>query len=217
MFTGIIEAVGKIKLLASQGQAFKLNINVGKLDMSDVKLGDSIAVNGTCLTVTAFDGSSFSADVSSETVQRTKLAQLSIGSPVNLEKACTPQTRLGGHIVSGHVDGVAEIASVNKQANSTDYWVTAPENLAKYIAEKGSITVDGISLTVNEISGNKFRLTIIPHTTSETTINEWNSGSLVNIEVDMLARYLERLMNYKTPQAQDDNMMSLLAKSGFIK
>ncbi len=216
MFTGIIEAVGNIKAINAKSGDFELVINTNELDLSDVKLGDSIAVSGVCLTVTHFTSSSFSADVSAETIKRTKLSQLNIGSEVNLEKACLPTSRLGGHIVSGHVDGVGVVERVLKNANATDYWVSAPTDLAKYIAEKGSITVDGISLTVNEISQNDFRLTIIPHTTEKTTIGDWQPGSKVNLEVDVIARYLERLM---TAQSQPESgvTMELLAKSGFIK
>ncbi|AWB64974.1 riboflavin synthase [Saccharobesus litoralis] len=217
MFTGIIEAVGHIMALSPVQNGYQVKVAVNGLDMQDVRLGDSIAVNGTCLTVTQFDAQSFQADVSSETVKRTKFSSLSIGSKVNLEKACTPNTRLGGHIVSGHVDGVANLKQIQDNGNATEYWLEAPADLAKYIAVKGSITVDGISLTVNEVSGNRFRLTIIPHTAEQTTIVKWQVGDKVNIEVDVIARYLERLMNYQTPQQQDQNMMNLLAKSGFIK
>ncbi|NTS77064.1 riboflavin synthase [Catenovulum sp. SM1970] len=219
MFTGIIASLGSIKAINAKSGDFELVIAVGKLDMSDVQLGDSIAVNGTCLTVTAFNHDEFSADVSSESIKRTKLQQAKTGDKVNLEKACTPDTRLGGHIVSGHVDGVGQIINVIENGSATDYWVSAPDGLAKYIAEKGSITVDGISLTSNEVSGDAFRLTIIPHTAQETTIKSWQIGTSVNLEVDVIARYLERLMSYQTPeqsrQQKDDAMLDLLVKSGF--
>ncbi|MCU4676166.1 riboflavin synthase [Catenovulum sp. 2E275] len=216
MFTGIIEAVGNINAINAKAGDFELVINTNELDLTDVKLGDSIAVSGVCLTVTHFTNSHFSADVSAETIRRTKLADLSVGSKINLEKACLPTSRLGGHIVSGHVDGVGEVARILPNANATDYWISAPKDLAKYIAEKGSITVDGISLTVNEIKQHEFRLTIIPHTTEKTTIGDWQIGSKVNLEVDVIARYLERLM---TAQREPESgvTMELLAKSGFIK
>lgn len=216
MFTGIIEAVGKIQAINPKAGDFELVINSQSLDLGDVKLGDSIAVSGVCLTVTHFSEQSFSADVSAETIKLTKLADLSVGSDVNLEKACLPTSRLGGHIVSGHVDGVGIVSRVSPNANAIDYWISAPPELAKYIAQKGSITVDGISLTVNEINESDFRLTIIPHTSEKTTINDWQPGSKVNLEVDVIARYLERLMSAPS-QVSSGVTMELLAKSGFIK
>ncbi len=217
MFTGIIEALGTISALNAKTGDFELQIDVGKLDMADVKLGDSIAVNGTCLTVTAFSNTHFSADVSTETIKCSKLGLLAVGDKVNLEKACTANTRLGGHIVSGHVDGLGYVGQVNANGSATDYWINVKPELAKYIAAKGSITVDGISLTTNEVKQDSFRLTIIPHTSEQTTIASWQVGAAVNIEVDVIARYLERLMNYKTPEQNDGAMLDLLAKSGFIK
>ncbi|WAJ71370.1 riboflavin synthase [Catenovulum adriaticum] len=216
MFTGIIEAVGKIQAINAKAGDFELVVNSQSLDLNDVKLGDSIAVSGVCLTVTHFDSQSFSADVSAETIKLTKLADLSVGSEVNLEKACLPTSRLGGHIVSGHVDGVGYVSRITPNANAIDYWISAPAELAKYIAQKGSITVDGISLTVNDIQESDFRLTIIPHTSEKTTINDWHVGSKVNLEVDVIARYLERLMSAPS-QVSSGVTMELLAKSGFIK
>lgn len=216
MFTGIIEAVGKIQAINAKAGDFELVVNSQTLDLNDVKLGDSIAVSGVCLTVTHFNAHSFSADVSAETIKLTKLADLSVGSEVNLEKACLPTSRLGGHIVSGHVDGVGFVSHMTPNANAIDYWISAPAELAKYIAQKGSITVDGISLTVNDIKDSDFRLTIIPHTSEKTTINDWHVGSKVNLEVDVIARYLERLMSAPS-QTSSGVTMELLAKSGFIK
>lgn len=222
MFTGIIEAVGTIKAININGEGARLIIDTGSLDMSDVKLGDSIATNGICLTVVAFDTKSYTADVSNETLTRTGFANYKVGQCVNLEKAMLPTTRFGGHIVSGHVDAVAEIASVVKNGNSTEYWLTMSDDIAPYIAEKGSITIDGISLTVNSLVADKFRLTIVPHTAQETIISTYQTGTKVNIEVDVMARYIERLLLKKT-QMPDDKMQSsgvteaLLAQSGFIK
>ncbi|GGA71509.1 riboflavin synthase subunit alpha [Neiella marina] len=218
MFTGIIESVGHVKGLVKSGPDMALTIAVGKLDMSDVQLGDSIAVNGVCLTVTKYDAASFSADVSVESLSRTALAGLQIGWAVNLEKAVTPSTRLGGHLVSGHVDGTARLLSAEQQGSAWQYWFEAPAELAKYIAEKGSVTIDGISLTINEVDGAKFRLTIIPHTRAETTLIERNNGDLVNLEVDLIARYLERLMTASSEASPTDGVtLDLLAKSGFMK
>ena len=218
MFTGIIEAVGTIRTAVRSGQDLKLTLDTGKLDMGDVKLGDSIAVNGVCLTVTQYGASYFCADVSIESLARTSLAHADVGSKVNLEKAVTANSRLGGHIVSGHVDGVAELESFEQTGQAWQYWFKAPESLQHYIAEKGSVTIDGISLTVNEVDGARFRLTIIPHTRSETTLIERVRGDVVNLEVDVIARYLERLMTGKADSKQPEGVsMALLARSGFLK
>lgn len=216
MFTGIIECTGRIKNINPKGGDFELVIDTGVLDMADVKLGDSIAVNGVCLTVTQFSEQSFCADVSAETIKRTKLADQKSGDKVNLEKACRPDTRLGGHIVSGHVDGVGRVDKVSANANAVDYWIEAPAELAHYIAEKGSITLDGISLTVNEVKGRYFRLTIIPHTSERTAIADWQVGARINLEVDVIARYLERLMQAREIP-QGGVTLDLLQKSGMIK
>lgn len=194
MFTGIIEAVGSIRRVEPRGGDLRLTVATGKLDLADVKLGDSIATNGVCLTVVDQGSDWYVADVSRETVQRSTLAGFKVGQKVNLEKALTPTTRLGGHLVSGHVDGIGEVVSVTPDARSIRYRVKAPDALARYIAEKGSITTDGISLTVNAIDGAVFDLNIVPHTVQETNIADWAPGVRVNLEVDILARYLERLL-----------------------
>lgn len=194
MFTGIIEAVGTVRRMEPRNGDLRLTVAVGKLDMSDVKLGDSIATNGVCLTVVERGSDWYVADVSRETVQRSTLASFTVGQRVNLEKALTPTTRLGGHLVSGHVDGVGEVLSVQPDARSIRYRVKAPDELAKYMAEKGSITTDGISLTINAIDGAVFDLNIVPHTVQETNISGWAPGVRLNLEVDILARYLERLL-----------------------
>jgi len=224
MFTGIIEAVGTIKAININEQGARLVVGCGKLDMSDVNLGDSIATNGICLTVVAFDGVSYSVDVSKETLERTGFANYQVGFEVNLEKAMLPTTRFGGHIVSGHVDGVAQIESITHNGNSIEYWVAMPVELAPYISEKGSVTIDGISLTVNSVvdssDGGKFRLTIVPHTTEQTIIKNYQVGTKVNLEVDVIARYLERLLMKKSPDTEDQSSSiteALLVKSGFIK
>lgn len=228
MFTGIIEAVGSIKAINVNAQGARLVISTNSLDMSDVKLGDSIATNGICLTVVDFDNTkgagSYSADVSNETLQRTGFANYQVGSRVNLEKAMLASTRFGGHMVSGHVDGVSEVLAINNNGNSIEYWLSVPSELAHYVAEKGSVTIDGTSLTVNAIedgdSQAKFRLTIVPHTVQETIFGDYQVGTKVNIEVDLIARYLERLLT-KSP-AEDSAPKSnvteaMLAKAGFLK
>lgn len=222
MFTGIIEAVGRIKAIKASGNGARLEIDTASLDMSDVKLGDSIATNGVCLTVISFDKTHFSADVSSETLERTELGSYGVGQAVNLEKAMLPTTRFGGHMVSGHVDAVVEILAIENRGNSIDYWLQMPAELAPYIAEKGSITIDGVSLTVNGLSDDKFRLTIVPHTTAQTIISQYKTGSRVNIEVDLIARYIERLLLKQTATQSESKASSgiteaLLMRSGFIK
>ncbi len=194
MFTGIIEAVGQIKSLQINADGARLVIDVGNLDMSDVKLGDSIATNGICLTAVAFDQQSYTADVSNETLKRTAFGNYQQGQAVNLEKAMLPTTRFGGHMVSGHVDAVTQVTAIKHNGNSIDYWLALPQDLARYISEKGSITIDGISLTVNAVSEDQFRLTIVPHTIEQTIIKHYQVGTKVNLEVDLIARYLERLL-----------------------
>lgn len=220
MFTGIISAQGQIRHLQSSQDDIRLTVDVGKLDMTDVQLGDSIATNGVCLTVTDFGDDYFCADVSNETIARTAFAEYQKGQAVNLEKALAVGERLGGHLVSGHVDGIGEVISVEQQARWVQVWVQAPAGLAKYIAEKGSITVDGVSLTVNAVQGATFRLTLIPQTMQETTFHLYQPGSKVNLEVDLIARYLERLLlgnNAATDQQKPDISMAFLAEHGFVK
>lgn len=217
MFTGIIEAVGTIAAITPKGEDMSIRVNSGHLDMSDVKLGDSIATNGVCLTVVAMTKETYTADLSLETLKKTGFTHYKVGERANLEKAMLPTTRFGGHIVSGHVDGVGEIAERNHVGRSIEFWVNAPQDLMKYIAEKGSITVDGISLTVNGLRKNAFKLTIVPHTSSETTIHDFQVGRKVNLEVDVMARYLERLVEAKhednTPNARIT--MEFLQQNGF--
>lgn len=197
----------------------RLQINTGKLDLSDVSLGDSIAVNGVCLTAVELTEKSFSADVSNETLLLTSLAGLKTGSPVNMEKALTLATRLGGHLVSGHVDGVGTVISRRDDGRSVHFVIEAPAVLARYIAHKGSICVDGTSLTVNVVDGARFELNIVPHTLKETIMGSYQVGTEVNLEVDLIARYLERLAlgdKAATPGEKVEIDEALLKKSGFI-
>ncbi|WP_137166425.1 riboflavin synthase [Salinimonas lutimaris] len=219
MFTGIVQALGTLRQLDRRGEDIRLTVSAGKLDMSDVALGDSIATNGVCLTVVEYGEDYYCADVSSETIRLTGFAHYRAGSQVNLEKAMRPTDRFGGHIVSGHVDGVGTISSITEHADYFEIWVKAPDDLAKYIAHKGSITVDGVSLTVNEVRGAEFMLWIIPHTLQETVIGSYKAGSQVNLEVDVVARYLERLMlgdKAAAPKASGIDM-SFLAENGFLR
>ena len=194
MFTGIIQAVGSIASLEQRGGDLRLGIQTGKLPLEDVQLGDSIAVSGVCLTVVEHAGSRFFADVSGETLRRTIIGDLGIGDPVNLEKALTLATRLGGHLVSGHVDGIGSVIARSQDSRSVQFSIQAPDELARYIAVKGSICVDGVSLTINGVSGAAFELNIVPHTLEETTLEGFRPGRRVNLEVDLIARYLERLL-----------------------
>lgn len=220
MFTGIIEAVGTVAAMEPKAEDMRLYIRSGQLDLGDVKLGDSIAVNGVCLTAVALPGDGFWADVSGETLKRANIGKLKNGAKVNLEKALTPHTRLGGHLVSGHVDGLGEIIERFSDGRSERFRVKAPNKLAKYIAEKGSICVDGISLTVNAIDGAVFELNIVPHTMQETTMLDFKPGRLVNLEVDIIARYLERLvLGEKAAQEGPSEGITeaFLAANGFLK
>lgn len=219
MFTGIIEAIGTIRAITPKGGDVRVLVETGKLDLADVKLGDSIAVNGVCLTAVELPGNGFWADVSRETLACTAFADLKPGSPVNLEKALTPTSRLGGHLVSGHVDGIGEVVSREDNARAVQFLIRAPRELAKYIALKGSITVDGTSLTVNAVNGAEFELTIVPHTLAETIMVDYRPGRRVNLEVDLLARYLERLLlGDKAAEPQSSGLTeSFLAEHGYLK
>ncbi|MBV5302316.1 MAG: riboflavin synthase [Methylococcales bacterium] len=217
MFTGIILAIGKITAIESRGGDVRLTLHTGKLPLDGVALGDSIAVNGVCLTAVALGKDFFSADVSNETLSLTSLAHAKIGAPVNLELALTPTTRLGGHIVSGHVDGIGTVVDKKNDGRSIRFTLKAPDELAKYIAQKGSICIDGISLTVNHVNGAQFDINIVPYTLSETTLNHATVGTQVNLEVDLLARYMERLMKGDAAAKPYSAVtMELLQNSGFI-
>ena len=218
MFTGIIQAIGSIASLEQRGGDMRLGINAGKLPLADVGLGDSIAVSGVCLTVVGKTATGFQADVSGETLAKTSFKQIKVGSRVNLEKALLPTTHLGGHIVSGHVDGIASVLEKIADGSSFRFKFQAPDELAKYIAEKGSICIDGISLTVNEVDGAVFNVNIVPHTLIETTLGVTEVGSQVNIEVDLLARYMERLMKGEAAAGCAGGVSKeLLQNSGFFQ
>ena len=215
MFTGIIQAVGEVAALEQSGGDLKLRIKTGKLPLADVHLGDSIATNGVCLTVTELPGDGYWADVSNETLSLTSLKQISIGSPVNLEKSLTPTTALGGHLVSGHVDGLGTVVALSRDARSWRVSIEAPADLARYIAPKGSICVDGTSLTVNSVSGARFELNIIPQTWEETVFSEYSVGTEVNLEVDIIARYLERLLQSGVVPTSEGITLDTLKNAGY--
>ncbi|MFI3187686.1 MAG: riboflavin synthase [Methylococcaceae bacterium] len=217
MFTGIILAVGNIAGIEQKAGDCRLTVATGKLPLHDVALGDSIAVNGVCLTVVELGTNYFCADVSNETLSRTILKTANVGTKVNLELALTPTTRLGGHIVSGHVDGVGVVTEKQADGRSVRFKFKAPDNLAKYIAEKGSICINGISLTVNDIDGAHFSVNIVPHTLNETTLADAGIGTKVNLEVDLLARYIERLLKGEAAAKSHAGITEeLLQASGFL-
>ena len=216
MFTGIIEALGHISASEQRGGDRRIHIATKTLNLSDVKIGDSICVSGVCLTVVELSSSGFGADVSSETLAKTVLGEQSTGTRVNLEKALTPSTHLGGHLVSGHIDGVGKVQRFYQDARSWRLHIQAPQQLARYIAQKGSICVDGVSLTVNHVNGTEFDLNIVPHTLQVTTIADYRPGHRVNLEVDIIARYLERLLLGE--HATDGGVTEqLLRARGFIR
>jgi riboflavin synthase len=218
MFTGIIAAVGSIAALEPREDSVRLYVRTGKLDLADVAAGDSIAVNGVCLTAVELPGDGFWADASRETLARTTLGHLGEGDRVNLEKALTPSTRLGGHLVSGHVDGIGEVVKRRDDERFASLQIEAPKALARYIAEKGSICVDGVSLTVNAVSGARFDLYIVPHTLQETNIEGYRVGTRVNLEVDIIARYLERLLLGDQAAEPEGGGITreLLERAGFV-
>ncbi|MBT0585816.1 riboflavin synthase [Alteromonas oceanisediminis] len=218
MFTGIISAVGHIQSLEKRGDDMRVTVAVGKLPMHDVALGDSIATNGVCLTVVDYSSTHYSADVSAETLRYTGFADYRVGSRVNLEKALAANGRLGGHIVSGHVDGVGTVTRVIDHTKYVEIWVKAPDSLAKYIAHKGSITTDGVSLTVNQVNGAEFMLWVIPHTLEETVIGDYKVGTKINLEVDLIARYLERLLQGEHAAKPTGSSIdeAFLAEHGFL-
>lgn len=200
MFTGIIEEIGQIQSVRRGAQSALLRI-AAKTVLSDVKLGDSIAVNGVCLTVTSFDASSFTADVMHETMQRSSLSRLQSGSRVNLERAMAANGRFGGHIVSGHIDGTGVISTIRRDDNAVWYTIRAQSGLLRYIIEKGSIAIDGISLTVATVSDADFAVSVIPHTAKETILSEKRQGDMVNLENDSIGKYVEKLLGGSAPES----------------
>jgi len=194
MFTGIIEGVGRVRALEPRGGDVRLHVEVGALPFQAVQLGESIAVNGVCLTVIAFDAGSFQADASNATLSLTTLGRLQPGAPVNLERAMRPTDRLGGHLVSGHVDGVGAVLDIQPDARAQRWRFSVPAPLLRYIAKKGSICVDGVSLTVNAVDEAGFDVALIPHTVAHTAFAATGVGDAVNLEIDLVARYVERLL-----------------------
>jgi riboflavin synthase len=213
MFTGIIQAQGNIKEIRSSNKGVVFILNSNSLDLSDVSIGDSIAVNGVCLTVIHLDKDSFSADISQETLNCSTFSQLKKGQSINLEKSLRLDQGIDGHVVSGHVDGVGKVTLITIEGESTRMKIKVDNNLIKYIAKKGSICINGVSLTVNEIDGNVFSVNIVPHTFSVTTFDELKVNSQVNIEIDIIARHIEQLLHHKTCARIDK---ALLIKNGYL-
>ena len=195
MFTGLIEGVGRLAAREPMGGDVRLRVEVGSLPFEQVQPGESIAINGACMTVVEFDAASFGVDASSETLSLTTLGTLPLGAALNLERAMRPSDRLGGHLVSGHVDGLGRVQRIADDGRAQRWRFTAPASLLRYIARKGSICVDGVSLTVNAVDGEGFEVALIPHTISHTAFATTASGDAVNLEVDLVARYVERLLS----------------------
>lgn len=214
MFTGIIEEVGTVSRVQHSGNASFIEIQAKKV-LEDVHLGDSIAVNGVCLTVTHFGGGVFRADVMNETLNRSSLGSLTNGSPVNLERAMAANGRFGGHIVSGHIDGTGIITDIKNDGIAVWYTVSAAPELMRYIVEKGSIAIDGISLTVAKVTDTSFSVSIIPHTAAQTILSTKKTGDTVNLENDIIAKYAEKLMKPAETPKTGGITMDFLAKNGF--
>ena len=205
MFTGIIEEVGNISSLNISGTSGSIKVNAFAV-LQNTKLGDSISVNGVCLTVTHLENNSFTADVMAETFRRTNLGQLSNGSPVNLERAMAGNGRFGGHIVSGHIDGTGTISKIQKESNATWYYINAPQQILNLVVEKGSIAIDGISLTVAYVDKSTFAVSIRPHTSSQTILSTRKVGDTVNLENDIIGKYVQKLMGIQNNnQSQKDS------------
>jgi len=217
MFTGIIQATGTLRESRETGGDRRMRFEAGGLDLQSVAVGDSIAVNGCCLTAVEVEATGFAADVSLESLARTTLGRLAPGDRVNLEPALTLSTPLGGHLVSGHIDGVGEVVSRTPDGRSERWRFRAPDALGRYIAEKGSIAIEGISLTVNRVEGAGFEVNIVPHTSAVTTLGEYGPGQSVNLEVDLVARYLERLMQGGEGINRGGVSEALLRRSGFLE
>ena len=205
MFTGLVQGVGHLAARTARGGDARLRIAIGTLPLADAQLGESIAVNGVCLTVVAFDGTAFEADASNETLALTTLGVLPIDAPLNLERALRASDRLGGHLVSGHVDGVGKVLAIEPDARAQRWRFAAPQPLLRYIAKKGSICVDGTSLTVNEVDELGFEVALVPHTVAHTAFQATRTGDPVNIEVDQVARYVERLLSSTVPSERSND------------
>ncbi|MCA9622953.1 MAG: riboflavin synthase [Myxococcales bacterium] len=223
MFTGLVEAVGEVARLSRRGPEAQIRVTLPKrlLDDAPLELGESIAIDGVCLTVTTIHADGFDADASSETLAVTTLGALSSGSKVNVERACRPDTRLGGHLVLGHVDGVGRITRLDPSGDAILFGVEAPEALSRYLAPKGSVAVAGVSLTINRLVGESgIEIMLVPHTLAETSLSRAKVGDAVNLEVDVLARYVARQLEWAGllgPGKRDARLMDALERGGFLR
>ena len=215
MFTGIVEEKGTVKNIQRSGSSSYIRVSARKV-MEDIHLGDSIAVNGVCLTVTDFDNESFQADVMTETLERSSLGSLRAGSHVNLERAMSAEGRFGGHIVSGHIDGTGVISDIRNDGIAVWYTVSAPAEIMRYIVEKGSVAIDGISLTVAKVTESSFSVSVIPHTAEQTILSSKKNGDTVNLENDIIGKYVEKLMRPEPEKAKSGITMEQLLRNGFI-
>lgn len=220
MFTGLIEEVGTVRRISSSGEGTDIVIAAKKV-LSDLKIGDSIAVNGPCLTATAVEKNNFTAWAMPETLQKTNLKHLTTGSAVNLERAMTLNGRLGGHLISGHVDAVITLAGIKPQGGSIILTFEAPENLMRYIIPKGSVSLDGVSLTVIDVDDSRFSVGLIPHTAGETTLGSMEKGAPVNLEVDLIGKYVEKMLANRQSEEQKNTSkpnltMSMLMEKGYL-
>ncbi len=216
MFTGIIEEIGSLESINKSGDNYRLKIKAKKV-LENTEIGDSISTNGVCLTVVEMTEDSYSADVMAETLRKSSLGDIRLNSPVNLERALTLNKPLGGHLVSGHIDGVGSISSIVKEKNAIWFEVAADKEILKYIINKGSVALDGISLTIGELLNSSFKVSIIPHTLGETNLHSKKIGDPINIEVDLVGKYIERFLNFET-EAKDESKISMnfLAENGFL-
>ncbi len=215
MFTGLIEEIGEIQNIIKSARSAKIKIKAGKI-LEDIKIGDSISINGVCLTVTEFAPDSFTVDVMAETIRRSNLSSLTAGDKVNLERALMAGDRLGGHIVSGHIDGMGTITSYEKEDNAVWVTIAAPPDILKYIIKKGSVAIDGVSLTVAYIDEKLFKVSVIPHTRDITTLLKKKAGDLVNLECDMIGKYIEKLLLFKETQKSGRISTDFLVQNGFL-
>lgn len=215
MFTGLIEEIGEIQNIIKSAKSSKIKIKAGKI-LEDIKIGDSISTNGVCLTVTEFAPDSFTVDVMAETIRRSNLSSLTAGDKVNLERALLAGDRLGGHIVSGHIDGMGTITSYEKEDNAVWVTIAAPPDILKYIIKKGSVAIDGVSLTVAYIDEKLFKVSVIPHTRDITTLLKKKTGDPVNLECDMIGKYIEKLLLIKETQKSGRISTDFLVQNGYL-
>ncbi|NOY65146.1 MAG: riboflavin synthase [Nitrospirae bacterium] len=215
MFTGIVRAMGMVLSIKTEGGVSRLRVDSQEI-ASDASIGDSISINGVCLTVTEIDGNTMSFDISHETMSRTNLGQLKEGDLVNLEPALRPMDRLGGHLVTGHIDATGRIKNIRPLGDAKEMEIEAPEEIMRYVVEKGSIAVDGISLTVNSVEGNTFKVVIIPHTEAVTTIGKKRINEKVNLETDIIGKYVYRFISGRDKSSKDETLMKKLEEAGFL-